>query len=229
MLERGRQTKSTRSSAQYRRGLITERRALRRRRSTSGPRPRTRSTKAVDRRRSTRYGPVYMMADVGRARATFTQIRQMAGMRGLMADPSGRIIDLPIRSNFREGLTVLEYFISTHGARKGLADTALRTADSGYLTRRLIDVAQDVIVYDEDCGTEHGHLVSSRPTRRPSDEACDFAQAHRRRGWRRPFVDPETGEVHRRRATRRSPRALARRDRRACREDRTQRAACARR
>ena len=75
-------------------------------------------------------------------------------MRGLMADPSGQIIDLPIRSNFREGLTVLEYFISTHGARKGLADTALRTAESGYLTRRLIDVAQDVIVCDEDCGTD---------------------------------------------------------------------------
>jgi DNA-directed RNA polymerase subunit beta' len=83
------------------------------------------------------------------AKGNISQITQMAGMRGLMTDPSGRIIDLPIRSSFREGLTVLEYFISTHGARKGLADTALRTADSGYLTRRLIDVSQDVIILEE--------------------------------------------------------------------------------
>lgn len=102
-----------------------------------------------------RFNPVYMMADSG-ARGNIQQIRQLAGMRGLMADPSGRIIDLPIKANFREGLTVLEYFISTHGARKGLADTALRTADSGYLTRRLVDVAQDVIVREVDCGTEEG-------------------------------------------------------------------------
>jgi len=97
---------------------------------------------------------LFMMAKSGAAKGEFNQIRQLAGMRGLMADPSGRIIDLPIRSNFREGLTVLEYFISTHGARKGLADTALRTAESGYLTRRLIDVAQDVIVNEEDCAVE---------------------------------------------------------------------------
>jgi DNA-directed RNA polymerase subunit beta' len=97
-----------------------------------------------------RFNPVYMMANSG-ARGNIQQIRQLAGMRGLMADPSGRIIDLPIKANFREGLTVLEYFISTHGARKGLADTALRTADSGYLTRRLVDVAQDVIVREDDC------------------------------------------------------------------------------
>ena len=96
--------------------------------------------------------PVYMMATSG-ARGNIQQIRQLAGMRGLMADPSGRIIDLPIKANFREGLTVLEYFISTHGARKGLADTALRTADSGYLTRRLVDVSQDVIIREDDCGT----------------------------------------------------------------------------
>jgi DNA-directed RNA polymerase subunit beta' len=101
------------------------------------------------------YGSIYMMASSG-AKGNIAQIRQMAGMRGLMTDPSGRIIDLPIRSSFREGLTVLEYFISTHGARKGLADTALRTADSGYLTRRLIDVAQDVIVEADDCGTTGG-------------------------------------------------------------------------
>ena len=102
-----------------------------------------------------KFNPVYMMANSG-ARGNIQQIRQLAGMRGLMADPSGRIIDMPIKANFREGLTVLEYFISTHGARKGLADTALRTADSGYLTRRLVDVAQDVIVREEDCGTDQG-------------------------------------------------------------------------
>jgi DNA-directed RNA polymerase subunit beta' len=97
--------------------------------------------------------PIYMMANSG-ARGSFNQIRQLAGMRGLMADPKGEIISRPIKANFMEGLTVLEYFISTHGARKGLADTALRTADSGYLTRRLVDVSQDVIVREEDCGTD---------------------------------------------------------------------------
>ena len=97
--------------------------------------------------------PIYMMANSG-ARGSFNQIRQLAGMRGLMADPKGEIIPRPIKANFMEGLTVLEYFISTHGARKGLADTALRTADSGYLTRRLVDVSQDVIVREEDCGTD---------------------------------------------------------------------------
>ena len=90
------------------------------------------------------------------ARGNFNQLSQMAGMRGLMSDPTGRIIELPIKSNFREGLTVLEYFVSTHGGRKGLADTALRTADAGYLTRRLVDVAQDAIVVVDDCGTEEG-------------------------------------------------------------------------
>jgi len=103
---------------------------------------------------------IYIMATSG-ARGNTSQISQLAGMRGLMADPSGRIIDLPIRSNFREGLNVLEFFLSTHGARKGLADTALRTADSGYLTRRLVDVSQDVIIKEEDCGTEKGLYVES--------------------------------------------------------------------
>ena len=107
------------------------------------------------------FNPVYMMANSG-ARGNIQQIRQLAGMRGLMADPSGRIIDRPIKSNFREGLTILEYFISSHGARKGLTDTALRTADSGYLTRRLVDVAQDVIVREEDCDVTGMNLVRER-------------------------------------------------------------------
>lgn len=120
--------------------------------------------------------PIMVMADSG-ARGSAQQIRQLAGMRGLMAKPSGAIIEKPIRANFREGLDVLEYFISTHGARKGLADTALKTADSGYLTRRLVDVAQDVIVSEEDCGTIRGiwveaisegrnHRTAARPDRR---------------------------------------------------------------
>ena len=108
-----------------------------------------------------KFNSLNMMADSG-ARGNTQQIRQLAGMRGLMADPSGRIIDRPIKANFREGLTVLEYFISTHGARKGLADTALRTADSGYLTRRLVDVAQDVIVREDDCDVVTFNLVKER-------------------------------------------------------------------
>jgi DNA-directed RNA polymerase subunit beta' len=106
-----------------------------------------------------RYGGVYMMATSG-AKGNISQIRQMAGMRGLMTDPAGKIIEFPIKSSLREGHSVLEYFISTHGARKGLADTALRTSDSGYLTRRLIDVAQDVITSDDDCGTIEGLWIS---------------------------------------------------------------------
>ena len=106
------------------------------------------------------FNPIFMMADSG-ARGSKQQIRQLAGMRGLMAKPSGEIIESPIKSNFREGLTMLEYFISTHGARKGLADTALKTADSGYLTRRLVDVAQDVIINQEDCGTVKGIFMEA--------------------------------------------------------------------
>ena len=105
------------------------------------------------------YNPVYMMANSG-ARGSMNQIRQLAGMRGLMANTAGRTIEIPIKANFREGLTVLEYFVSSRGARKGLADTALRTADSGYLTRRLVDVSQDVIVRERDCGTKDGILAS---------------------------------------------------------------------
>ena len=101
------------------------------------------------------FNPIYMMADSG-ARGSKDQMRQLAGMRGLMAKPSGEIIETPITANFREGLTVLQYFSSTHGARKGLADTALKTANSGYLTRRLVDVAQDCVTTEEDCGTLTG-------------------------------------------------------------------------
>ena len=114
----------------------------------------------VDKGKTENYNPIYMMADSG-ARGSAVQIRQLAGMRGLMAKPSGEIIETPITANFREGLTVLQYFISTHGARKGLADTALKTANSGYLTRRLVDVAQDCIITEEDCGTIDGIFVSA--------------------------------------------------------------------
>jgi len=106
------------------------------------------------------FNPIFMMADSG-ARGSVNQIRQLAGMRGLMADTQGRAVEIPIRANFREGLNVLEYFISSHGARKGLTDTALRTADSGYLTRRLVDVSQDVIVRENDCGDTEGHWVTA--------------------------------------------------------------------
>jgi len=113
-----------------------------------------------NKRKTPSFNPIFMMADSG-ARGSAQQIRQLAGMRGLMAKPSGAIIETPITSNFRDGLTVLQYFISTHGARKGLADTALKTANSGYLTRRLVDVAQDVIINEDDCGTIDGIYVSS--------------------------------------------------------------------
>jgi DNA-directed RNA polymerase subunit beta' len=138
-----------------------------------------------------RYGSLYMMAASG-AKGNIAQIRQMAGMRGLMTDPAGRIIDLPIRSSFREGLSVLEYFISTHGARKGLADTALRTADSGYLTRRLIDVSQDVIIEEEDCGTTGGVWLL-----RPSEEGMlqPFRDRVLGRWAASDIIDPKTNEV----------------------------------
>jgi len=115
---------------------------------------------AGEKKRTESFNPIYMMADSG-ARGSAAQIRQLAGMRGLMAKPSGEIIETPITANFREGLTVLQYFISTHGARKGLADTALKTANSGYLTRRLVDVAQDCIITEDDCGTLDGIEVSA--------------------------------------------------------------------
>jgi DNA-directed RNA polymerase subunit beta' len=137
------------------------------------------------------FGPIFMMSQSGAAKGGFQQVRQIAGMRGLMADPSGKIIALPIRSNFREGLTVLEYFISTHGARKGLADTALRTAESGYLTRRLIDVAQDVIIRDEDCETTTGITISEKEAGDALTEPVDRRIIGR---WTaEAFYDPETG------------------------------------
>ena len=136
---------------------------------------------------------IYIMAISG-ARGNTSQISQLAGMRGLMADPSGRIIDVPIRSSFREGLDVLEYFLSTHGARKGLADTALRTADSGYLTRRLVDVSQDVIVREDDCGTEEGIYVEAigpkgKNAVEPLSERCIG------RYTAEEIADPESGDV----------------------------------
>jgi DNA-directed RNA polymerase subunit beta' len=131
-------------------------------------------------------GPVTMMTASG-ARGNKGNIGQLGAMRGLMADPSGRIIDVPVRSNFREGMTVLEYFISTHGARKGLADTALRTADSGYLTRRLVDVAQDVITREEDCGTEEGSWIIRSES---SDEKGAFQKRLVGRLAAAPLPDP---------------------------------------
>ncbi|MDI6812578.1 MAG: DNA-directed RNA polymerase subunit beta' [Desulfitobacteriaceae bacterium] len=139
-----------------------------------------------------KFNPVYMMATSG-ARGNIQQLRQLAGMRGLMADPSGRTIELPIKANFREGLTVLEYFISSHGARKGLADTALRTADSGYLTRRLVDVSQDVIVRDEDCGTTTGITVEDVKDGPEVIEKLEERIVGRY--LLEPLVDPETGEI----------------------------------
>ncbi|MCE5008147.1 DNA-directed RNA polymerase subunit beta' [Staphylococcus equorum] len=136
--------------------------------------------------------PIFMMSDSG-ARGNASNFTQLAGMRGLMAAPSGKIIELPITSSFREGLTVLEYFISTHGARKGLADTALKTADSGYLTRRLVDVAQDVIVRDEDCGTDRGLLVSD--IKEGTEMIEPFIERIEGRYSKETVRHPETDEV----------------------------------
>ena len=138
------------------------------------------------------YGGLYFMASSG-AKGNIAQIKQMAGMRGLMSDPKGKIIDRPIKSNFREGLTVLEYFISTHGARKGLADTALRTADSGYLTRRLIDVAQEMTIVEDDCGTEDFRLIEKS---KPEDQfKRTILSRIKGRYLAKPIVDSESGEI----------------------------------
>ncbi|MBU5455707.1 DNA-directed RNA polymerase subunit beta' [Caproiciproducens sp. MSJ-32] len=139
-----------------------------------------------------KFNPIFMMADSG-ARGSKSQIKQLAGMRGLMASPTGKIIELPIRASFREGLGVLEYFISTHGARKGNADTALKTADSGYLTRRLVDVSQEVIVREEDCGSTEGLYVSEI---KEGNEAVEgLSERLYGRYTAEPVIHPETGEV----------------------------------
>ena len=139
-----------------------------------------------------RYNPIFMMADSG-ARGSQAQIRQLAGMRGLMADTSGRTIEIPIKSNFREGLTVLEYFVSSRGARKGMADTALRTADSGYLTRRLVDVSQEVIIREEDCHTHEGITISEISENGQVIETME--ERLRGRYLTEDFTDFRTGQV----------------------------------
>jgi len=138
------------------------------------------------------YNPIFMMADSG-ARGSMNQIRQLAGMRGLMANTSGKTIEIPVKSNFREGLSVLEYFISTRGARKGMADTALRTADSGYLTRRMVDVCQDVIIRIDDCGTSEGVWAGAVYDRGQVVES--FGTAIAGRFPAEPITDPATGEL----------------------------------
>ncbi len=174
---------------QYRRGLLTEEEQYNRmielwQQATSQVADSVRKTLAPEANLS-------VMAMSGATKGGFSPIAQLAGMRGLMADPSGRIIPLPIRSNFREGLTALEYFISTHGARKGLADTALRTADAGYLTRRLVDVAQDMMVNKEDCGTESGIWI------RRKDDVAGQSMTVRLVGrtLAAAVYDPQTGEL----------------------------------
>ena len=138
------------------------------------------------------FNPIYMMADSG-ARGSMAQIRQLAGMRGLMADTAGRTIEIPVKANFREGLSVLEYFISSRGARKGMTDTALRTADSGYLTRRLVDVSQQVIIREKDCGTTHGIWVGA--VIQKGDVIDTFGDRIRGRYPVHDVVDPKTGEL----------------------------------
>lgn len=175
---------------QFRRGLITEEERYDRVISIWSAAKDTiqaKLMKSLDKR-----NPIFMMSDSG-ARGNASNFTQLAGMRGLMANPAGRIIELPIISSFREGLTVLEYFISTHGARKGLADTALKTADSGYLTRRLVDVAQDVIVREDDCGTDRGLLVSALKEGTEIIESLDERLIGRYA--RRSIKHPETNEV----------------------------------
>ena len=139
------------------------------------------------------FNPIYMMADSG-ARGSMAQIRQLAGMRGLMADTAGRTIEIPVKANFREGLSVLEYFISSRGARKGMTDTALRTADSGYLTRRMVDVSQDVIIREHNCGTTNGIWVGAVYDKN-GDVIDTFGNRIRGRYPVHDVVDPKTGEV----------------------------------
>ncbi|NLI92004.1 MAG: DNA-directed RNA polymerase subunit beta' [Peptococcaceae bacterium] len=180
----------TKTEQQYRRGLITDDE-----RKTLVIDIWTKANDAVTKalmESLDKFNPVYMMANSG-ARGNVQQLRQLAGMRGLMADPSGRTIELPIKANFREGLTVLEYFISSHGARKGLADTALRTADSGYLTRRLVDVSQDVIVREDDCGVDHGIFVED--IKEGSEMIEKLEERLVGRYPAKVILHPQTGEV----------------------------------
>ncbi len=175
---------------QYRRGLITEEE-----RYVSTVELWTKATDEITRAVAQTIpedSPIRIMAVSGATKGGFGPIRQLAGMRGLMSDPSGRIIDLPITSNFREGLTALEYFISTHGARKGLADTALRTADAGYLTRRLVDVAQEAIVNALDCKTKGGFWMRPREGEDPKKSLWERIVGRIAQG---PVVHPETGEI----------------------------------
>src|SRR3990170_3968606 len=173
----------------YRRGLLTEQE--RNEREIEIWQQTTKDVGDAVRRGMDPNGNLATMANSGATKGGFGPISQLAGMRGLMADPAGRIMRLPIQSNFREGLTALEYFISTHGARKGLADTALRTADAGYLTRRLVDVAQDQIVNRHDCGTEAGIWI-----RRKDDVAGQgYGERIMGRMAASKIVDPKSGEV----------------------------------
>ncbi|MBK9095310.1 MAG: DNA-directed RNA polymerase subunit beta' [Anaerolineae bacterium] len=183
-------TEVEKAERQYRRGLITEEEQYNRivelwTRATDD------LTQAVKQQLDPLEG-LGAMAISGATKGGVTPIRQLAGMRGLMADPSGRIIPLPIRSNFREGLTALEYFLSTHGARKGLADTALRTADAGYLTRRLVDVAQDVIISVDDCGTDAGIWIEASVSRLIGEAFGDRLVGRYAAG---AILHPQTGDV----------------------------------
>ena len=175
---------------QYRRGLITN--EERYRLTVAAWEKTTADVTVALQENMDRYNPIFMMADSG-ARGSMAQIRQLAGMRGLMADTAGRTIEIPIKANFREGLSVLEYFISSRGARKGMADTALRTADSGYLTRRLVDVSQEVIIREEDCGTTDGIDVAEIEEYGQVIET--FAERIHGRYPSVDIVDPATGEV----------------------------------
>ncbi len=179
-----------RSEQQYRRGLITSE-ELYNKTVEMWTRATDEVTDAVKELLSP-YEGLGAMAIAGATKGGVNTVRQLAGMRGLMADPNGRIIPLPIRSNFREGLTALEYFLSTHGARKGLADTALRTADAGYLTRRLVDVAQDVIITEDDCGTNTGYWIDEAGAEVTGQK---FSERIAGRYLGADISDPETGEL----------------------------------
>ncbi|QDQ00814.1 DNA-directed RNA polymerase subunit beta' [Lysinibacillus fusiformis] len=184
------QDKVDKVQAQFRRGFITEEERYDRVISSWSAAKDEIQSKLMKSLEKT--NPIFMMSDSG-ARGNASNFTQLAGMRGLMANPAGRIIELPIKSSFREGLTVLEYFISTHGARKGLADTALKTADSGYLTRRLVDVAQDVIVREDDCGTDRGLTIGALMEGTELIEALDERIIGRH--TKKTIYHPETGEV----------------------------------